>query len=323
MSSNKIVISVAVALVLTAACNQPGSKQEAKADPLKAHLDTTVKPNDDFFAYANGGWMKSNPIPGDETSFGVGELVQRELYEKLRHINEDAEKKADKSGIGQQIGDFWYSAMDSAGTEKNGIDPLKPELDKIAAIKTPQDVMMVSAHMHSYGCGVFFNEGVEQDAKNSAVEAYGLGQGGLGLPNRDYYFKTDARTSKIRNAYPIYIATILKLMGTDNTLAQKKSEAIMAFETKLAKASRTLEDLRDPYKNYNKYAISNLNKLAPKTDWPGVIAAIGAKHIDSVIVGQPEFYTELDKLINTTDIQTLKDYMTFQLVSSYADRSVV
>ena len=314
----KLLSGLLAVTALATACNQPAAKQEAKADILRSDLDTTVKPSDDFFDYANGGWIKKNPIPGDETSFGVGELVQRELYVKLRKINEDAEAKGEKSGSGQQIGDFWYSAMDSAGMEKNGIEPLRDELNKIAAIKTAKDAMAQAAHMHTYGNGVFFSEGVEQDAKNSDMEAYRMDQGGLGLPNRDYYFNTDARTTRIREAYPKYVATILKLAGTDAAQADAKAAAIVAFETKLAKASRKLEDLRDPYKNYNKFAITQLSKLAPKTDWPTTLQQIGVQHVDSVIVGQPEFYKALDQLVSSTDVQTLKDYMTFHLISGFA-----
>ena len=315
---NKLFPGVVALAVMAASCNPSAPKQDAKADILAAHLDTTVRPNDDFFAYANGGWMKNNPIPNEETTFGVGELVQRELNEKLRHISEEAEKKGEKSGSGQQIGDFWHSAMDSAGIEKNGIEPLKAELDKIAAIKTPKDVMMQAAHMHTYGAGVFFGEGVGQDEKNSSVMAYGMQQGGLGMPSRDYYFNTDARAMKVRNAYPVFITRIFTNMGIDSVQAKKKAAAIIALETAMAKSSRKLEDLRDPYKNYNKFAISQLTKIAPHTEWPTYIAVIGVKNIDSVIVGQPEFYTALDKLINTTDVQTLKDYLTFHLISSFS-----
>jgi len=307
-----------VSLALLAASCQPPHTATVKKDMLQSDLDTTARPGDDFFQYANGGWLKANPIPGEEISYGVGELVQKELYLKLRTINEDAEKRQDKSGNGQQIGDFWFSAMDSAGIEKAGYTPLKDELDKIAAIKTPQDVMAQAAHMHIYGSGVFFSEGVEQDERNSEVEAYVMGQGGLGMPNRDYYFNTDARTAKVRDAYPGYVSHIFQLMGTPAAEADKKAAAMIAFETQLAKASRKLEDLRDPYKNYNKFAIKDLNKIAPKTDWPAYIAQIGVTHVDSVIVGQPEFYTALDKLINTTDVQTLKDYMSFHLVNQFA-----
>jgi len=301
------------------ACNQPVPKESAKQDIIRKDMDSAVKPGDDFFAYANGGWMKNNPIPGDETTWGVGELVQKELYTRLQKINEDALKKGDKTGSGQQIGDFWYSAMDTTSIEKNGIVPLKEELAKIAAMRTKNDVLTQAAHMHSYGANVFFDEGVSQDPKHSDVEAYFMTQGGLGMPNRDYYFNTDARTTKIRSLYPQYIAVLFRLMGTDSLQANVKAAEIVALETKLAKASRKLEALRDPYTNYNKFAIVKLRTLSPGIDWPRYLEQMGVKHVDSVIVGQPEFYTELDKVIAGTDMQMLRDYMAFHLVATFGN----
>ncbi len=316
---NKKFICLAVVAALFASCGQHSTTETAKPDILSADRDTTVKPGDDFFQYANGGWIKNNPIPADETGWGIGELVQKELYTKLRAINEDALKKEEKTGSGQQIGDFWFSAMDSVNIEKNGITPLRPELDAIAAMKTKEDVLAQAAHMHNYGVGVLFSSGVSQDPRHSDVEAYFMEQGGLGLPNRDYYFNTDERTAKIRAMYPGYIATIFNLIGYDTVQSAAKARAIVAMETELAKASRKLEDLRDPYANYHKFAIAGLNTMSPGTNWPTYLGMMNVKHVDSVIVGQPEFYTALDKVVAATDIQTLRDYMTFHLVSTFAE----
>lgn len=313
----KNIIGVVIAATMVASCSQPAPKEAEKQDILSANRDTTVRPNDDFFDYANGGWIKKNPIPGDETSYGIGELVQKELLLKLRTINEDALQKAEKSGAGQRIGDFWYSAMDTVSIEKAGVNPLQPELDKIAGMKTKDDVLAQAIHMKGYGVNVFFEEGVGQDPKQSDVQAYFLQQGGLGLPIRDYYFNKDARTTKIRDMYPGYISSLFKLMGTDSVEAAKKAAGIVAFETTLAQSSRKLEDLRDPYANYNKFAIAKLTTLSPGIDWPKYLAQLGVKHVDSVIVGQPEFYRALDKAIAGTDMQTLKDYMVFHLVATY------
>lgn len=312
---NKNIIGGLAIVALIASCKSAEKKEaEAKGDILIMNRDTTVNPADDFFAYVNGGWIKNNPIPGDETGWGIANLVQEELYKRLLHINEEALKKNAKSGTDQQIGDFWFSAMDTVGIEKAGISPLKAELDKIAALQTPKDVMAQAAHMHTYGVGVFFGEGVSQDAMNSEVMAYYMSQGGLGLPNRDYYFNTDERTTKIRNEYPKYIAKVFGLMGVDSATANTKAKAIVAMETKLAQASRKLEALRDPYANYNKIAISNLKSISPTIEWPAYLQQMGVKHVDSVIVGQPEFYKQLDKVVATENIQTLKDYLSFHLV---------
>ncbi len=312
---NKNIIGGLAIVALIASCKSAEKKEaETKGDILIMNRDTTVNPADDFFAYVNGGWIKNNPIPGDETGWGIANLVQEELYKRLLHINEEALKKNAKSGTDQQIGDFWFSAMDTMGIEKAGISPLKAELDKIAALQTPKDVMAQAAHMHTYGVGVFFGEGVSQDAMNSEVMAYYMSQGGLGLPNRDYYFNTDERTTRIRNEYPKYIAKVFGLMGVDSATANAKAKAIVAMETKLAQASRKLEALRDPYANYNKMAISNLKSISPTIEWPVYLQQMGVKHVDSVIVGQPEFYKQLDKVVATENIQTLKDYLSFHLV---------
>lgn len=312
MINRKVIASVA-AVMLLAACNDK-PKQEAKADILKTNLDTTVNPADDFFQFANGGWIKNNPIPNDQTSWGIAYLVQEEIFTRLKLINEEAVKKNEKKGTGKQIADFWQTAMDTAAIEKAGIAPLRAELDKIAALQTPQQVMAQAAAMHTYGVPVFFDEGVSQDSKNSEVMAYLLWQGGIGLPNRDYYFNTDERTAKIRAAYPAYISKVLQLTGVPVADADTKAQAIMALETALAQQSRKLEDLRDPYANYNKMAISSLKTISPNVDWTTTLQQMGVKNVDSVIVGQPEYYKQLDKLITTTNIQTLKDYMVFHLV---------
>ena len=319
MMNKKFITGIAATMLLLAACKDTTKKEEATKDILAANLDTTFNPADDFFQYANGGWIKNNPIPDDETSWGIAYLVQEELYTRLKNINEEAVKKNEKSGTGKQIADFWKTAMDTAAIEKQGIQPLRAELDKIAALKTPQEVMAQAAEMHKYGVGVFFGDYVGQDAKKSDEMAYYLWQGGLGLPNRDYYFNTDERTTKIREAYPAYISKILQLTGVAAAEADAKAKAVLAFETALAQKSRKLEDLRDPYANYNKMAIGNLKTISSNIDWPATLLQMGVKSVDSIIVGQPEFYKQLDRLITSTDIQVLKDYMTVQLVNDMGD----
>jgi len=310
---NRKFIGAVAAVMLMSACNEK-TEPAAKPDILLTNIDTTVNPADDFFQYANGGWIKNNPIPDDETGWGIAYLVQDELYARLLHINEEAVKNTKATGTDKQIADFWQTAMDTVAIEKQGIAPLRGELSKIAALQTPKEVMAYAATMHQYGVGVFFAEGVGQDAMNSEVMSYTLWQGGIGLPNRDYYFNTDERTANIRAAYPGYISKLFQLMGVAVAEADAKAAGIVALEIKLAEKSRKLEDLRDPYANYNKMAVSNLKKISPNIDWAATIKGIGAKNVDTVIVGQPEFYTQLDKVITATDMQVLKDYMAFHLV---------
>ncbi|GAA4465774.1 M13 family metallopeptidase [Nemorincola caseinilytica] len=302
-----------------ASCSGTAQQDNKKEDVLAAHTDTTVSPRDDFFAYAHGTWIKNNPIPADEVTYGIGELVEKELREKLLAINNDAVKKAAKSGNEQLIGDFWYSAMDTVNIEQQGIAPLRPILEAIAGIKTREDLLAQSMLLHTRGVGVFFSGHVAQDAKNSDAQAYYMEQGGLGLPNRDYYFNTNPRAAKILAQYPSYLKQMFGLMGSDPATAEKKAANVLRIETELAKASRKLEDLRDPYRNYNKYAIKDLKKLTPGIDWPVYLQKLGVQHVDSVIVGQPEFYKAVDKIVATTDMEALKDYMSFHLVNEYAN----
>lgn len=317
--NKKLIIPVVFAAASLAACNNAGDKSGGqKTDILVANMDTTVNPADDFFDYANGGWLKKNPIPADETGWGIAQLVNKELYERKLKINEDAAAKKGATGTEQQIGDFWKAGMDTVNIEKQGITPLKPELDKINAAATPADIMAVAAHLHKMGVGVFFSEGVGQDEKNSEMMSYQLYQGGLGLPNRDYYFNTDERTTKIRNAYPAFVTKMFQLMGNDEATAKTKADAVIALETKLAKASRKLEDLRDPYKNYNKMSMGDLTKIAPGIDWQTTFTGIGLPKIDTVIVGQPEFYKALNEVITKEQVQTLKDYMAYHLVNEFS-----
>lgn len=308
-----VFLFIALLAFIATACNT--SKQR---DILAENIDTTINPADDFFAYANGFWLKHNPIPGDETSWGIGQLVNEEIYSRKLKINEAAAAKSNAKGIDQQIGDFWKAAMDTVAIEKQGLSPLQAELAAIQNTTDLTSLLNQAAKMHAYGVGVFFGEGVSQDAKNSELMSYQLWQGGLGLPSRDYFFNTDERSVKIKMAYTSYVKTIFTLMGTESSVADKKAQAIVAFEEALAKNSRKLEALRDPYANYNKMSIAELNKLTSAINWQSIIATIGLKKVDTIIVGQPEFLVALNALLKSTDIQSLKDYMSFHLVNDYA-----
>jgi len=318
----KILLAASI-LAVSCSCNNSQNGQSgsnpSKGDILITNLDTSLNPAQDFFEYAEGGWIKKNPIPGDETSWGIGKLVNEELYKRKRTINEDALGKSKRSGVEQQVADFWATGMDTVSIQNQGAAPLKSMLDKIYAAQSRSEIMSVAAQLHALQVGVFFGEGVSQDAKNSEVMAYEMDQGGLGMPNRDYYFNKDARSVKIRDTYPVYIARIIKLLGeTDTVKANQRAKAIFALEMKLAAASRKLEDLRDPYKNYNKMAVGDLQKLSPTIDWKATITGIGVPKIDTVIIGQPEFYAALDKVISSESLDVLKDYMAFHFAGTYA-----
>jgi len=306
-------------------------EQAAKPDFLAANLDTTISPSQDFFLYANGGWIKKTTIPGAESSWGIGDLVQEEIYARLRSINEEAlREKAAAGSVSQKIGDFWYSGMDTIGIEQQELKPLQEDIENINKIKNTDDVVSVAADLHTKGVGVLFGDYVGQDDKNSEKMAYQLVQGGLGMPDREYYFNTDERTLGVRNAYKKYLASTFAQLSLSTGISQadtaafiKSADNVYNLETKLATASRKLEDLRDPYKNYNKMAASAFGKLAPNIQWPSYWSKIGIIKLDSVIVGQPEFYSVLAKELRNTNIEDWKNYLRFHLVmenATYLDK---
>ena len=303
-------------IILMAACK---SKSESnKPDFLSGNIDTTVNPAEDFFNYAEGSWMKRTEIPAEESSWGIGNLVKEEIYNRLKKINEDAKEKKSTEGVQQQIGDFWHSGMDSAAIEKGGLAPLQPALDQIRNIKTVADLMNVSADFHNKGANVLFGDYVAQDDKNSNVYAYMMTQGGLGMPNRDYYFNADARTEGVRKAYNIYLVKTFMQLGNDTATAVRSAAAVYGLEKRLANNSRKLAALRDPYKNYNKMDVATLSALAPGISWNDYFKNIHASRIDSVIVGQPEFFRVLSNELKSTPIEDWKNYLRFHLIRNNA-----
>jgi putative endopeptidase len=290
-------------------------KEETHVDFLVKNVDTTVNPADDFFAFANGGWIKNNPIPAAESSWGVGQLVQDDIYDRLKIINEKATKESAAEGtITQKIGDFWQSGMDSVAAEKQGLQPLQADLTTIQQITNTNQLMAVVATMHKRGMNVCFFDGVYQDDKNSEVYAYQIGQGGLGMPNRDYYFNTDEKSVGVQKAYRKYLYITFRQLGDDSSKAMSNTEKVYQLETRLAKSSRKMADLRDPYKNYNKMDIAGLNKMAPAIVWPVFLKMVGINKLDSAIVGQPEFMTTLSNELKNTAIADWQNYLRFNLV---------
>ncbi|WP_111590978.1 M13 family metallopeptidase [Chitinophaga dinghuensis] len=307
------------ALAFFMACNQGNSSADktTSEDPLAAHRDTTVNPRQDFFDYANGGWIKSNPIPPQYSQWGIGNLVKEELYNRLRTINEKAVANP-QDAISKKIAAFWQSGMDSVKLNADGIKPIEGQLKAIDAISNLQQLAQVSAQLSSFAdvlCGI----GISQDAKNSEVMAVTFWQGGLGLPNRDYYFNTDERTTKVRAAYPGHISHMLQFTGMPAATADAAATDIVKLETILAKNSRKLEALRDPNANYNKMAVTKLTQMAPNIDWALYLQHQGiAKFADTVIVGQPEFYTALSNALKSEKLETWKNYLKWQVISSAA-----
>lgn len=301
-----------IAIVMVAGC----SKKPQSNDLLLSTMDTTVNPATDFFSYANGKWIKNNPIPAAYSRWGIANLIDDEIYDRLRTINEESAKKGGSNGSNdQKVGDFWLSGMDTVSIEKEKLKPLEPYLRAISNIKTVADVQEEVAKLHTFGVQVLFSIGAGQDQKKSDMMSLYLMQGGIGLPDRDYFFNTDTRTAYVRNIYKtIYLPNMLKHVG----LSPLDAGDVYRLEEGLAKASRKLEDLRDPYKNYNKMSVRELNVLTPGIDWGRLLPMMRIKGVDSVIVGQPEFFKQVAVALKTTSIDTWKAYLTLNLVGEYA-----
>jgi putative endopeptidase len=318
---NYLLIILAAMLGLMSGCSNPSNRTAAVEDVLRKNVDTTVNPAQDFVKFANGTWMKNNPIPASESRWGISNLVQDETYARLKDISENAGKdpSAQAGTALQKIGDFYATGMDSTGIEEKGIKPLQAEFDRINSIKDLKGLLDVAALHKTYGIGGFFSMAVYQDQKNSDKMAMNIWQGGLGLPDRDYYFNTDARTKNIREAYVPHIARMLQLLGQDSVTAKKHAASIMKIETALAEKSRKLEDTRDPYKNYNKMSIEGINKITPSLNWKDFLTKVGVKSPDTLIVGQPEFLKQLQSLLKSTSIEDWKTYMQWHLVNGFAE----
>ena len=322
MQLKHIFIAVAAAATVSS-CQQATTKSSDAVgrkllDP--ANIDTGVRPGDNFFQYANGAWLKKNPIPKSETRWGSFNELQENNYKALHALLDSAAgiKNAPAGSIVQKVGDFYRTGMDSAAIDKAGITPLKEVMDRIDAIKDANSLVAEVALEHTQGIAPLFSFGISPDDKNVVKEICQFGQAGLGMPGREYYFDNDARTVKVRDAYKEYIPKMLMLMGEDAAAASKDAAEIYKLELALAGASMTRVEMRDPYKLYNKFNIDGINKVTPGLEWKGLLASLKVNGQDSLIVAMPAFFAEVSKQMKATPIDTWKKYLKFHLVNDMA-----
>jgi putative endopeptidase len=267
--------------------------------------------------YASGAWLKNNKIPGDQTSWGSFNELQENNIKKLHDLLDAAANKKDAAAGSkeQKVGDFYRSGMDSATIEKAGITPLNAHLERIKAIKDANGVLSEVALEQTMGVGSLFGFGISPDDKNVTKEICQFGQGGLGLPDRDYYFDKDERTTMIRNAYQEYIPKIFMLMGEDEATAKKDGADVFKLETTLAGASMNQIDMRDPQKLYNKLTLEELNKMTPGMDWKTLLQNLKVSGQDTCIVGMPKYFEEVAKQLKATPVAVWQKYLSFHLVN--------
>ncbi len=305
-------------LMILLSCNQ-AKTNIAKVDFLdKNGMDSTIRPQDNFFNYVNGGWIKNTEIPASQSSWGTFSILYQNTAESLRSLLDSCSRVNASRGSNAQItGDLYASAMDSATIEQKGLNPLINDLQRITTIQNYKDVLSEVAYEYNMLLNPMINAYAQPDDKNSNAIVAHFDQGGLGLPSRDYYFKPDSATLNIRNNYLRYIAKMLHLAGDDSAIATKEADEILKIETSLAKASKSPVELRDPEKNYHKMALEELNKQTPNINWLVLMDSLHIKQ-DSVLVGQPAFYKELSSLLQTVPIIDWKNYLRFHLIDAYA-----
>ncbi len=287
----------------------------------KKNMDTAVKPGNNFYEYVNGGWIKEHPVPPEYSQYGAFTILYEQNQKKLRALIKKVsmEQEAPKGSIAQKIRDFYNSGMDTVTIEKMGIKPIEKELNKINNLASKKDVIAYMATMHRYGISPVFYFFTEADQRNSAMNIGNLYQGGLGLPDVDYYLNDDAASKKLREAYVNHLTKMFMLKGDDATQAAKDAKAVMALETKLAQVSFTRVEQRDPVKNYNKMSLDQLKETAPGYDWNLFFETLGLKNPGDINVGQVKFFKGVSKLMDETDLDTWKAYLTWNLLDASAN----
>ena len=316
---NVILFSLSL-LVAISSCKSTKNSGD-KGDALVSHIDSTVKAGTDFFQYANGLWFKKNPIPASEQSNGIFQLIQDTINAQVRNICESssAVKDVEKGSNKQKIGDLFFSGMDSIQLNKKGIGDLKSDFAAIDRISDLNGIVKEAAYIQTVSNAPLLNMYVAQDIKNSGKYQVYIIQGGLSLPDRNYYFDTDTRAKDIREKFIVHATKMYSIMGYPEPNAKLAASKLMEMETSIAKTSRKQEDTRDPISNYHKMTFGELTALTPNLDWKIFMNTSGLTKVDSVVVGQPEFITALNVYLKKYTIADWKNYLKFQFLNGLAE----
>jgi len=283
-------------------------------------MDRAVAPRQDFFLYANGGWIKANPMPADRSYWGVDTLLEQKNQSFIRDllVSLDKDKTIPSGSVQRKVADFYASGMDEAGIDAAGLTPLQPELARIAAVATRDDLQSEFARLQMIGVAAPLQLSEMQDFKDSTrVIALGL-QGGLGLPNRDYYLKDDPSFVVARREYVLHVARMLVLLGDSPAVAEQESKGVMDLETRLAQGSMPDVEQRDPRAIYHPMTLREASLLTPHLDWKVLWKDVGHPEIESLNVAMPEFFKTLDRQLSGTTLPEWKAYLRWQLVDAYA-----
>ncbi|WP_455592017.1 M13 family metallopeptidase [Bacteroides sp.] len=303
---------------MTTGCNS-SKKAELTSGIDLANLDTTALPGTSFYQYACGGWMENHPLTDEYSRFGSFDLLAENNRKQLRGLIEElAAEKHEAGSVAQKVGELYNIAMDSVKLNKDGVAPIKPELDKIAAIKDKAEIYPMIAEMQKNGMYPYFIIYVGADDMNSSSNMVQTFQGGLGMGERDYYLENDEQTKEIRAKYQEHVAKMFQLAGYDEATAQKAVKAVMDIENRLAKSARSQVELRDPHANYNKKAMDELKKEYAPFNWDVFFATAGLNNLTEVNIGQPDAIKEVSTIIDTAPLEDQIFYLQWNLINTAA-----
>ncbi len=316
----------AMALVILSACSQEPGEQTVEVAAVEPHsginldnMDTSVRPGDDFFAYVNGTWVRETEVPADKSSFSVGASLNDESLENVRLIIEESSTGDFAKGTDEQkVGDLYRSFMDMKTRDARGMEPLRPELERIESIDSRDDLAVYFAETMTRGLDAPFAIGQTADFKNPTYYMFYAAQSGLGLPDREYYLKEDAASQVLRAKYLDHVKTMFDLAGLENGAAS--AAAIMALETRLAEKSMPKEESRNFMVNYNKVAVADLPTVMPGFNWDGYLGEAGLAELDALVIFTTDYMKELDGIIADTDIDTWKTYLRWKALDNTATR---
>ena len=310
-----ILVFIMTTPLFFGSCNQGQKKQDLEV----SYINDSINPGDNFYRYANDGWIEAHPLPEDESRFGSFDLLAKETKKKVRNLVQDLSNADPQEGtIEQKIGDFYTLGMDTNQIEAQGLQPIRDEMTRIRNIQSKEQVLEQLQHFHQHSIGSLFHLGASADAKNSDMVIAQLSQGGLGMSDRDYYLKKDDRTKQIRSAYQDYITTLFTLAGDTQEEASRKVQTIMDMETRLAKSSMSRLERRDPHKTYHKMDLSKVQQLCPAINWESYFAGLNIATPEQINMRQPEFFKQVQQMLDQIPTDQWKTYLQWNLLNSSA-----